>query len=598
MEQGHEPGPLRSSLKPAAIRCLALHSSRQRGVRASGLPQSPLISIAFGRSNWTYFHEDENSWVRERKFAMKTILFRNVRVVDGTGAPWFRGDVLVRGDRIAEVRPTGLLTAESTHDVIEGKDRVLSPGFIDIQSHSITSLFTDGRCISKISQGITTEIMGETWTPAPLGGQYTKPRGMEQGWERFGQWLDAMENRGVSPNVGSFLAAHTLRRHVMGMRLGVPTSDELRQMQQVMATAMKEGAFGVSYALIYPPDAFASTEEIIAICKPVAENGGIYITHLRSEGDRFLEALEEAITIGREAALPVEVYHLKASGQNNWHKMDQAIARIAAARADGIDVAADMYPYVASGTGLSACLPASAAADHGLFANLRDPVSRDRIREDARKRTGDWGNMSTPGGAGNVMPVDLRLPDHQKYIGMRLDAIASDMGLDPLDAVIELLLREEQRIFTIYFKMSERNLIRQVAQPWMKFATDAGAYDPETARSGHPVHPRSYGSMPRILGRYVRDWGALSLEDAIHKMTWQVACRLHLTDRGRLQPGAMADLVLFDPDTVADQATFEDSHQLSVGIDGVWVNGVRVWTENGHTGATPGRAVRGPGAVS
>jgi dihydroorotase/N-acyl-D-amino-acid deacylase len=536
-----------------------------------------------------------------------TVLLRGARIIDGTGNPWRHGDVALAGDRIAAIAPPGAIDATNAAEVIDAAGLVVAPGFIDIQSHSIMPLMRDGRCLSKITQGVTTEIMGEVWTPAPFGGRIADPfagamsseapaewRHQAREWLRFRDWLDAMIEWGVSPNIGSFLAGGTLRQYGRGMKMGRADADELATMRRVMAEAMEDGAFGVSYALIYPPEAYAETSEIIEVCKVAARYGGIYITHLRSEGDRFLEAIEEALTIGRDGGLPVEIYHLKATGEENWPKMAQVIARIEAARAAGIDITADMYPYVASGTGLSAILPTWVSADGKLFDNLRDPAIRARIREGMSRPIGTEGAPAMRRDPAQIMPVGFSKPANRGYIGQRLAAIAESRGQDWIEAAFDLLADEGQRISTMYFSMSEENLELQLAQPWVKVSSDAGGIDPVWA-SGNPTHPRAYGTFTRVLGHYARDRSILSLEEAVRKMSGAVAARLGLRDRGVLRPGLAADVVLFDPDTVGDRATFADSHQLSVGVRDVWVNGTRVLRDSQHTGAKPGRIVDGPG---
>jgi N-acyl-D-aspartate/D-glutamate deacylase len=536
------------------------------------------------------------------------VLIRDARVIDGTGNPWFYGDVAIAGDQIAAIAPAGRIPAENAREVVDATGLVVCPGFIDIQSHSIVPLMRDGRCLSKITQGVTTEIMGEVWTPAPFGGRLTDPfegapvseppaewRHQAREWRHFRDWLEATVDWGVSPNIGSFLAGGTLRQYARGLEMGSANADELATMRRVVAEAMEEGAFGVSYALIYPPEAYVETDEIVEVCATAARYGGLYITHLRSEGDRFLEAVEEALTIGRRAGLPVEIYHLKATVQHNWHKMAQVIARIDAARAEGIDVAADMYPYIASGTGLSAVLPAWVSADGKLFDNLRDPAMRARIRQDMTRPPGDSNAPALRRDPAEIMPVGFRLPEHRGYIGQRLPEIAATRGADWIDTVLDLLAAEGQRISTMYFSMSEENLKLQLRQPWIKVSTDAGGLDPAWAAQGNPTHPRAYGTYPRVLGKYVREEGVLPLEDAIRKMTSAVADRLGLRERGLLRVGCYADVVLFDPATIIDRATFADSHQLSIGVRDVWVNGVRVLADEAHTGATPGRIVEGAG---
>lgn len=530
------------------------------------------------------------------------LLIRKAKVVDGSGNPWFYGDVGVKEDRIAAIRPAGHLPTFGAVETLEADGLVLAPGFIDILSHSITPLMRDGRCMSKITQGVTTEIMGEAWTPAPFGRKIA-PRNLApyvaetwnqkiQGWTRFGDWLEAMLQSGVSPNIGAFLGGGTLREYACGMRIGKASSEELQTMRQVMRGAMQDGAFGVSYALIYPPDDYAETDEIVEVCKVVAEHGGIYITHLRSESDRLLEALDEALEVGRRAQLPVQIYHLKASRPENWPKMALALERIHRARLSGQDVTADVYPYTASGTGLSAMLPNWVFEGGQVYERLRDPAIRQRIREELLEPNP---SVDTRSRAEQVMPIGFQKPENQVYVGKRLNEIAQMCGQDWLECIFDLLVSEQQRIGTIYFTMSEDNLRLQYAQPWTMVSTDAGGFDPAWASAYGPVHPRAYGSYPRVLRRYVREEGLLSLEEAIRKMTSLPANRLGLFDRGRIQIGAKADLVLFDPHTITDHATFEKPHQLSTGMVHVWVNGQQVLKDGHHTGAIPGQIVRGPG---
>jgi len=538
-------------------------------------------------------------------------LIRHGRVVDGSGNPWTYADVALAGDRIAAIAPPGRVDPAQAREVVDATGHVVCPGFIDIQSHAVLPLMIDGRCLSKITQGVTTEVMGEGWTPSPVVGRNTEPMAgalFEQrvdpswlervaGWRRFGDWLRAMEAHGVSPNVGSFLGGGTLRTVGKGMDMGPATEVERALMRRTLAEAMEDGAFGVAYALIYPPDAYADTAELIDVCRAMAPHGGVYITHLRSEADGVIEALEEALAIGRGAGVPVEVYHLKASRPSAWFRMPSVIERIHRARADGLDVTADMYPYPASGTGLTAILPTWTAEGGRLYERLREGEVRRRVRDVLEGRVEDDGmGLETRGGPHGIMPVGFLRPEHQAYVGKRLDEIAAMRGQDWIEAVLDLLLAEKQRISTIFFSMDEANLRTQVQQPWIKFATDAGGYDPAWAEAHGPVHPRGYGTFPRVLRKYVREERLLTLEEAVRKMTSAVADRLSLRDRGMLRAGLHADVVVFDPETVGDRATFEDPHRLSVGVRDVWVNGARVLAGGVHTGATPGRFVKGPGA--
>ncbi len=538
-------------------------------------------------------------------------LIRHGRVVDGSGNPWIHADVALAGDRIAAIAPPGRIDPARAREVVDAAGHVVCPGFIDIQSHAILPLMIDGRCLSKVTQGVTTEVMGEAWTPAPVVGRNTEPLAgtlFEQrvdpvwveraaSWRRFGAWLAAMEAHGVSPNVGSFLGGGTLRTVGKGMDMGPADAEERALMRRTLAEAMEDGAFGVSYALIYPPDAYADTAELVDVCRAMAPYGGVYITHLRSESAGILGALDEALTIGREAGVPVEVYHLKAAHPRAWHLMPSVIDRIHRVRADGLDVTADMYPYAASGTGLSAILPTWTAEGGRLYERLRDPEVRRRVRDFLEGRAHDDGmGLETLGGAHGIMPVGFLRPEHQAYVGKRLDEIADMRGQDWIEAALDLLVAERQRISTFFFSMDEANLRLQVQQPWIKFSTDAGGHDPAWAKAFGPVHPRGYGTYPRVLRKYVREERLLSLEEAVRKMTSSVADRLSLRDRGLLREGSFADVVVFDPETVGDRATFEDPHQLSVGVRDVWVNGGRVLAGGEHTGATPGRFVKGPGA--
>ena len=533
------------------------------------------------------------------------LVIENGRIVDGTGSAWFYGEVAVKDGRIARIAPRGMLRRTSTKERVDAFGHVVAPGFIDIQSHSrYAFLQGDGRVISKVTQGITTEIMGEGTTNAPVNPAGLGPASDDEseadrlalsfsGGHGFDAWLRAMESHGTSVNQGSFLGASTVRTYAAGMRMGAATPVELDTMKAVVRRAMEDGAFGIASALIYPPGNFASTAELGEIAGAMAGYGGVYITHMRSEADRFLEAVDEAIEIGERGGVPVEIYHLKAGGRRNWPKAAQAIAKIDSARAAGVDVQANMYPYVAGGTGLTACFPPWASANGRLFENLADDEMRERIRAEIQNQTEDWENLCSLATPDGVLLLGFDKPENRKYAGRYLDDIAAEMGTDWIDTAMNLVLDERQRIGSIYFLMSEENIKLQIQQPWMKFGTDAGGVNPETTQA--LVHPRSYGTFPKILGRYVREECVVPLEDAIRKMSSAVATRLSIRDRGLLKEGFYADIVVFDPETIIDRATFEEPHQVSEGIRDVFVNGVGVVRDGQHTGAKPGMIVRGPG---
>jgi dihydroorotase/N-acyl-D-amino-acid deacylase len=527
------------------------------------------------------------------------VIIENGRVVDGTGAAWYYGDVGIRGDRIAAVTPHGLLRNATATTRVDARNMVVAPGFIDIQDQSGGQLLLgDGRQLGKITQGVTTGILGEGSTPAPLNPANLPPDASDL-LRRFSQphgfdvWLSAMEAHRISQNVGSFVGAGTIRQYGMAERMGAATGAALDSMRAAVRRAMEDGAFGMASALIYPPNTFATTEELIEESRAMAPYGGIYISHMRSEADHLLEAVDEVIRISREGGVPGEIYHLKAAGTRNWSKEAPMIAKIDSARAAGIDVQANMYPYTAGATGLTSCLPPSYSAEGKLFDNLASADIRAKIHQEVAHPTSEWENLCELASPEGVLITNLRKPENQQYIGKRLAEIARMKNEDYLDAAMDLILSEHNRVETTYFLMSEDNVKLQLRQPWMKIGTDAGGPDPDSVRA--LVHPRTFGNYPRILGLYVRDEKVIPLEDAVRKMTSAVATRLSIHDRGLLKPGMYADVVVFDPATIADRATYEQPKQLSVGVRDVWVNGVQVLRDGKHTGATPGRALRGPG---
>lgn len=535
------------------------------------------------------------------------VVISNGKIVDGSGNAWFYGDVAIAGDRIARITPAGALRDAPAKQRLDAKGLVVAPGVIDIQAQSYPELLTgDSRVVSMITQGVTTMILGEGDTPAPaneklfesaaaIATDTTLQKAMRgfTGEHGFDTWLRAMEKHTASVNFGSFVGAGTVRAYAKGMTEGAATPAELDTMRAVVKNAMLDGAFGVGSALIYPPGNYASTEELIEEAKAMAPFGGVYITHMRSEGDRLVEAVDEAIRIGKEGGVPVEIYHLKAAGVRNWPKAAQVVAKIDSARAAGQDVATDQYPYVAGQNNLSSCIPPWAHADGKLLERLKDAPTRAKIKAEMTSEHANFESLCMAATPAGVEVVGFDIDSLKKFEGKRLTEIAQAWNKDWADALIDLTLAEQNKLGQVIFIASDSNVAMQVRKPWMKFGTDAEAFDPDSAKIA--THPRAYGTYPRILGRFVREQRILTLEDAVRKMTSAVADRLSIRDRGALREGMFADVMIFDPSTIIDKATYEKPHQIAEGVRYVFVNGVAVLANGKVTGSKPGRVVRGPG---
>lgn len=526
------------------------------------------------------------------------LLIRGGRIVDGTGSPWYRGDVAVRGDRIVAV---GLLPRARARDTIDATGLIVAPGFIDMLGHSEYPLLADPRAISKITQGVTSEITGEVTSVVPVNENMLRELSAEARsrvtWTDLDGYFAALERARPAINLGTFVTVGSVRRYVIGDADRPATPAEVEQMKGLVEGAMREGAMGLSSGLIYAPASFASTEEVTELARVAARHGGGYASHIRSEGERLVEAINEAIAIGEGAGTWVQIHHLKASGRANWGKMRPAVAAIEAARTRGLDVTADQYPYIASGTGLDATIPnwAHAGGTDSLLARLRDPVTRARLRTELTGGGTDWRIGTSAGGPSGVMIASVGADSLRRYQGMRLNQVAEARGQEVVDALFDVLLADRARTSAIYFSMSEEDLEHAMRQPWVSVGMDAGARAADSTVTSRP-HPRAYGTFPRILCRYVRERNVITLEDAVRKFTALPASRVGLADRGVVKAGMYADLTLFDPATVCDRATFENPVQTSVGIRHVLVNGTPVVRNGAVTGARSGRALRrGPG---
>lgn len=531
------------------------------------------------------------------------VILRGGTVYDGTGSPGRLADVGIRGDRIAAV---GDLKAAQARTVLDAKGLAVAPGFINMLSWSTDSLIADGRSQGEIRQGVTLEVMGEGNSMGPLTDEM-KRRAVEQmgdirydiTWTTLAEYLAFLEKKGISTNVASYIGAATIREHVVGLDDRKATPEELEQMRALVRQEMQAGALGIGSSLIYAPGTYASTEELVELNKAAAPYGGRYISHLRSEGDRFLEAVDELITIARAAGVPAEIYHLKAAGASNWPKMDQAIAKIEAARKEGLRITADMYTYTAGATGFDACIPpwSRAGGYDALFKRIGDPATRARMIAEMRAPAVGWENLCQAAGTPHgLLLVEFKNDALKPLTGKRLDEVMKIRGTDAENTILDLIAEDRTRVGVVFFLMSEDNVRKQLKLPWVSFGSDASSMAPEGVFLKSSTHPRAYGNFARLLGRYVRDEKLVPLPDAIRRLTSLPAANLGLKDRGTLKAGAFADVVAFDPATIEDKATYEQPHQYAVGMRHVVVNGVPVLRDGEHTGATPGRALKGSGA--
>jgi N-acyl-D-amino-acid deacylase len=530
------------------------------------------------------------------------LILRGGTVYDGTGKPGVVTDVGVRGDRIARV---GDLSGSTAKLMLDVRGRAVAPGFINVLSHSEESLIADGHSQSEIREGVTLEIMGEGFSMGPLN-EAMKAEALKQEadikypieWTTLGEYLDWVARRGISTNIASLVGATTVRIHELGYEDKKPTPEQLERMKALVQQAMEEGALGVGSALIYVPGSFASTDEIIELCKVAARYNGIYATHMRSEGDRFLEAIEETARIAREAGIRAEIFHLKAAGESNWPKMAQAIERIEAARRSGVKLTADMYPYTAGATGLDAAMPPW-VQEGGLDAwveRLQQPDVRRRVAEEMRTRSPSWENLyAAAGSADRVLLIGFKNPALKPLTGKSLAEVAKMRGKSPEETAMDLVVEDHTRVGTAYFLMSEDNVRLGLKQPWVSIGSDEGSMAPEGVFLLQNPHPRAYGAFARFLGHYARDEKVATIEEAVRRVSRLPAENFGVEGRGCLEAGCFADIVVFDPAKIQDLATFDKPHQYSTGVVDVFVNGVQVLRDGEHTGATPGRFVRGPG---
>ena len=529
------------------------------------------------------------------------LVLRGGTVYDGRGGAPFVGDVAFRGDRIAAV---GDLSGARARREIDVTGLAVAPGFINMLSWATESLIVDGRGMSDLLQGVTLEVFGEGWSMGPLNEALQEETRRRQGdirydvtWKSLGEYLDFLVERGVSPNVASFVGATTVRAHVLGFADRPPSAEELARMRALVAEAMAEGALGVGSSLIYAPAFYASTDELVALAEEAGRHGGMYISHMRSEGNRLLEAVDELIEIARRAGVPAEIYHLKAAGRDNWDDLEAVIARVEAARAEGIRITADMYTYTAGATGLDAAMPpwVQEGGVEAWIERLKDPEIRARVKEEMLTPTDEWENLHLAAGPEQMVLLDFKSPRLRHLQGRTLADVAAERGAHPADVAMDLVIEDGSRVGTAYVLMSEDNVRRKVALPWVSFGSDAEAPAAEGVFLRTSTHPRAYGTFARLLGRYVRDEGLVPLAEAIRRLTSLPAANLGLAGRGLLEPGHFADVAVFDPARIADHATFDDPHRYATGMVHVFVNGEQVVEGGEHTGARPGRVVRGPG---
>jgi len=532
------------------------------------------------------------------------VLIKGGTVYDGTGRAPRRADIAIKGDHIVAI---GNLRTARARSVVDAHGLAVAPGFINMLSWSTESLIADGRSQGEIRQGVTTQIMGEGWSMGPLNERLKKQVVVEQDdikfeieWTTLAEYLRYLEKRGVSQNVASYVGATTIRQYVLGEGDVQPTPAQLQEMRELVRQAMEEGALGVGSSLIYAPAFYAKTEELIELCKVAARYKGKYISHMRSEGNEWVEAVQELIRISREAGLPAEIYHIKAAGSQNWDKVDQVIGLVNAARRSGLKITADMYMYPAGATGLNSSLPpwTMDGGYEALFKRLEDPATRQKIAAEARTPSDKWENLYLAAGfPDRILLVGFKSEKLKPLTGKTLAEVAKIRGKDPVETIMDLILEDRSRVGTVYFLMSEENIKTELRQPWVSLGSDAASMAPEGVFLKSSTHPRAYGNFARLLGKYVREEKVISLSEAVRRLSGLPATNLGLDRRGFLRTGMFADVVVFDPATIADRATFEDPHQYSVGVKHVFVNGVQVLKDGEHTGAKPGRALWGPGKI-